>query len=80
MTKDKEINKEKEKELNEKIISVKIDKENNEIKDIIKTKENLKNNFLKKQSEEDIYRCLKCNSIPKILFHYFLFLVLFLVQ
>ena len=73
MTKDKEINKEREKELNEKIISVKIDKEkdkeNNEIKDIIKTKENLKNNFLKKQSEEDIYRCLKCNSIPKILFN-----------
>ena len=58
-----------EKELITQEKKIEKEKDKNEIKDIIKTKENLKNNFLKKQSEEDIYRCLKCNSIPKILFN-----------
>ena len=64
--KEKEINKEKEKELNEKIISIKIGKE---IKEKAKTQEEYKNNFINNNTNEDIYRCLKCNSIPKIFFH-----------
>ena len=59
---------EKEKELKDKIASVIIEKEkdNNEI---IKAKEELKNNFIKNRNNEDIYRCLKCNLIPKIIFN-----------
>ena len=60
------INKEKEKELNEKITSIKIGNDYNEKE---KTKEDLKQNFINYQNIQDIYRCLKCNSIPKILFN-----------
>ena len=66
--KDKEKMNEKEKELNEKIASITIEKEK-DINELIKTKEELKNNFIKNQDKEDIYRCLKCNQIPKILFN-----------
>ena len=60
------INKEKEKELKEKITSIKI---GNDYTEKEKTKEDLKQNFINYQNTQDIYRCLKCNSIPKILFN-----------
>ena len=66
--KDKENN--KEKEITEKILSVKIDQEKEKNSDDkIKAKEEYKNNFINNQNNEDIYRCLKCNSIPQILFN-----------
>ena len=64
--KDKEIKKEKEKELKEKITSIKI---GNDYTEREKAKEDLKNSFINYQNTQDIYRCLKCNSIPKILFN-----------
>ena len=63
-------NQDKEKEINEKISSFIIEKEKgNDSIEEIKTKEELKNIFINNQNNEDIYRCLKCNSIPKILFN-----------
>ena len=63
-------NKDKEKEISEKILSIKIEKEKrNEVKDKIKAKEELKTNFINTENKEDIYRCLKCNSVPKIFFN-----------
>ena len=63
-------NQDKEKEINEKISSFIIEKEKgNDSIEEIKTKEELKNIFINNQNNEDIYRCLKCNSIPKIIFN-----------
>ena len=66
INKEKEMNKEKEKELKEKIISITIGKETTEK---TKAQEEYKTNFINNNINEDIYRCLKCNSIPKIFFH-----------
>ena len=68
LKKGKETN--KEKDLNEKILSIKIESEKEkETNDLIKAKEEYKNYFINNQNNEDIYRCLKCNSIPKIFFN-----------
>ena len=64
---EKQIIKEKNKnaDLTEKILTVKIEDIHS---DKIKLKEEIKNNFNNYQIN-DIYRCLKCNLIPKIIFN-----------
>ena len=60
-------NQNKEKEINEKISSIMIGKETNDR--TTETKKDLKNIFINNQNNEDIFRCLKCNAIPKIIFN-----------